>query len=114
MSASGESAKRSQASARLGAGSGLRDGGSSDCHSGWHYAAEADPATLLLSSYSLGLALPFVLAAVGLPKLGPLMATLQRWHRPVEITAGLVSVGMGILTYLGMLSRMASLFTWTI
>lgn len=71
-------------------------------------------AALLLSSYSLGLALPFVLAAVGLPKLRPVMTTLQRWHRPVEITAGLFIVAMGILIYLNIFSRMASLFTWTI
>ncbi|MEO7295353.1 MAG: cytochrome c biogenesis protein CcdA [Candidatus Limnocylindria bacterium] len=71
-------------------------------------------AALLLSSYSLGLALPFVLAAVGLPRLRPVMAVLRRWHRPVEITAGLFIIAMGILIYLNIFSRMASLFTWTI
>jgi len=71
-------------------------------------------AALLLSSYSLGLALPFVMAAVALPQLGPVMAGLRRWHRLVEITAGLFIVAMGILIYLNAFSRMASLFTWTI
>jgi len=42
------------------------------------------------------------------------MVALRRWHRPVEITAGLFIVGMGILIYLNVFSRMASLFTWTI
>jgi len=71
-------------------------------------------AALLLSSYSLGLALPFVLAAVALPQLRPVMGALRRWHRPVEITAGVFIVAMGFLIYLNAFSRMASLFTWTI
>lgn len=71
-------------------------------------------AALLLSSYSLGLATPFVLAAVALPQLRPVMSALRRWHRPVEISAGLFIVGMGILIYLNAFSRMAILFTWTI
>ncbi|MDQ2941221.1 MAG: cytochrome c biogenesis protein CcdA [Chloroflexota bacterium] len=71
-------------------------------------------AALLLSSYSLGLALPFVLAAVALPQLRPIMVALRRWHRPVEITAGLFIAAMGILIYLNAFTRMASLFTWTI
>ncbi len=71
-------------------------------------------AALLLSFYSLGLATPFVLAAVALPQLRPVMIALQRWHRPVEISAGLFIVSMGILIYLNAFSRMASLFTWTI
>jgi hypothetical protein len=55
-----------------------------------------------------------VLAAMALPQLRPLMSALRRWHRPVEISAGLFIVTMGILIYLNAFSRMASLFTWTI
>lgn len=71
-------------------------------------------AALLLSFYALGLATPFVLAAVALPQLGGVMAALRRWHRLVEVSAGLFIVAMGILIYVNAFSRMASLFTWTI
>lgn len=71
-------------------------------------------AALLLAAYALGLAAPFIAVAVALPRLQPIMLALRRWHRPVEITAGLFIVAMGILIYLSAFTRMASLFTWTI
>lgn len=71
-------------------------------------------AALLLSAYALGLAAPFIAVAVALPRLQPVMLVLRRWHRAVEITAGLFIVAMGILIYLNAFTRMASLFTWTI
>ncbi|MGH2604670.1 MAG: cytochrome c biogenesis CcdA family protein [Dehalococcoidia bacterium] len=71
-------------------------------------------AALLLAFYSLGLAVPFVLAAVALPQLTPVMATLRRWHRPVEVVAGLFIVAMGVLIYLNVFARMAGLFTFLI
>ncbi len=69
-------------------------------------------AALLLAFYSLGLAAPFLLAAAALPHLQPVMAALRRWHRPVEVIAGLFIVLMGVLIYLNAFARMASLFTW--
>lgn len=71
-------------------------------------------AAVLLAFYSLGLALPFIAAGAALPRLRPLMATLRRWHRPVEIVAGLFIVMMGVLIYLDAFSRMAALFTWAL
>jgi cytochrome c-type biogenesis protein len=71
-------------------------------------------AALLLSAYGLGLAAPFIAVAVALPRVQPLMVVLRRWHRAVEVTAGLFIVAMGILVYLNAFTRMASLFTWTI
>ena len=69
-------------------------------------------AALLLAFYALGLAAPFLLAAIALPRLQPVMAALRRWHRPVEVMAGLFIVLMGVLIYLNAFARMASLFTW--
>ena len=69
-------------------------------------------AALLLAFYSLGLAVPFLLAAATLPQLRPVIAALRRWHRPVEIVAGLFIVLMGFLIYLNAFARMAGLFTW--
>ena len=71
-------------------------------------------AALLLSAYALGLAAPFIAVAVALPRLQPVMHVLRRWHRAVEVTAGLFIIAMGILIYLNAFTRMASLFTWTI
>lgn len=69
-------------------------------------------AALLLVAYSAGLALPFVLAAVALPRLRPVMDALRRWHRQVEIVAGLFIVAMGILIFTNAFARMAGLFTF--
>lgn len=69
-------------------------------------------AALLLAFYGFGLAVPFLLAAVALPRLRPVITTLRRWHRPVEVGAGLFVAGMGVLIYLNAFARMAGLFTW--
>ncbi|MGH2381116.1 MAG: cytochrome c biogenesis CcdA family protein [Candidatus Limnocylindria bacterium] len=69
-------------------------------------------AGLLLVAYSVGLAVPFLLAAAALPRMGPVMAALRRWHRQVEIVAGLFIVAMGVLIFTNAFARMASLFTF--
>ncbi len=69
-------------------------------------------AALLLGFYSMGLAVPFLLAAVALPQLGSVMMALRRWHRPIEVAAGLFIVAMGILIFLDVFARMAALFTF--
>ena len=69
-------------------------------------------AALLLVAYSAGLAMPFLLAAVALPRLGPVMEALRRWHRQVELVAGLFIVAMGVLIFTNAFARMAGLFTF--
>ncbi len=69
-------------------------------------------AGLLLAFYGFGLAVPFLLVAVALPQLRPVITTLRRWHRPVEVVAGLFVALMGVLIYLNAFARMAGLFTW--
>lgn len=72
----------------------------------------APVAALLLGAYSAGLAVPFLLAAVALPKLEPVMNGLRRWHRAVEIVAGLFIMAMGVLIFTNAFARMAGLFTF--
>lgn len=71
-------------------------------------------AALLLAFYSMGLAVPFLVAGAALPQLTPLMTALRRWHRPIEIASGLFVVAMGVLIFLNIFARMASLFTFLI
>ena len=68
-------------------------------------------AALLLTAYSLGLALPFLLAAVGLPRVKPAFDALRRHHRAVQVASGVFIMAMGALIYLDAFTRMASLFT---
>lgn len=72
----------------------------------------ATVAAVLLVAYSAGLAVPFLLAAVALPQLKPVMHGLRRWHRAVEIAAGLFIMGMGVLIFTNAFARMAGLFSW--
>ena len=69
-------------------------------------------AGLLLVAYSAGLAVPFLLAAAALPRMSPVMTALRRWHRQVEVAAGLFIVAMGVLIFTNAFARMASLFTF--
>ena len=72
----------------------------------------APVAALLLVAYSAGLAVPFLLAAVALPQLEPVMHGLRRWHRAVEVIAGLFIMAMGVLIFTNAFARMAGLFSW--
>ncbi len=68
-------------------------------------------ATVLLVAYSAGLALPFLAAAIALPRLRPLMDALRRGHRYVAIASGLLIMAIGVLILTNAFARMASLFT---
>jgi cytochrome c-type biogenesis protein len=71
-------------------------------------------AALLLVAYSLGLAVPFIAAAVALPRLEPLLGWLRRNHRAVQIATGLLIVGVGVLIYANAFTRLAGLFTFAL
>jgi cytochrome c-type biogenesis protein len=75
-------------------------------------SGQAPIAVVLLLSYSLGLALPFLAAAVALPRLRPLMTALRRYHGAVQVTAGTLIAVIGVLIFTNAFSRMASLFTF--
>jgi cytochrome c-type biogenesis protein len=77
-------------------------------------SADVGIATVLLVAYSVGLAVPFLAAAVALPRLRPLFAALRRHHRPVELVSGLFVVAVGILIFTNAFAWMAGLFTFVL
>jgi cytochrome c-type biogenesis protein len=86
-------------------GSILMGGGSS---------GSAAVSTLLLVAYSAGLAVPFLVAAVALPRLQPLIGVLRRHHRSVEVASGLLIAVIGVLIYLNAFARLAGLFRFVL
>lgn len=73
------------------------------------------PAVLvLLLAYSAGLAVPFLAAAVALPRLRPLLDWLRRHHRAVQVVAGLFIVAIGVMIFLNTFARLAGLFTFVL
>jgi cytochrome c-type biogenesis protein len=71
-------------------------------------------AALLLLAYSVGLALPFLAAALALPRLRPLMTVLRARHRLMRIVTGLFIIGIGVLILTNAFAAMAGLFSWTL
>jgi cytochrome c-type biogenesis protein len=69
---------------------------------------------LLLAAYSVGLAIPFVAAAIAFPRLRPLVETLRRHHRLVQVVSGFLIVLIGVLIFLNAFERLASLFTFAL
>jgi cytochrome c-type biogenesis protein len=69
-------------------------------------------AALLLTAYSIGLALPFLLAAAALPTVKPLLDAMRRHHRAVQLVSGAFIMAMGVLIFFNVFARMASLFTF--
>ena len=69
---------------------------------------------LLLLAYSAGLAVPFLAAALALPRLRPVLDALRRHHRAVRVVAGLFIVAVGIMIFLNTFARLATLFTFAL
>ncbi|HLE59594.1 MAG TPA: cytochrome c biogenesis protein CcdA [Candidatus Limnocylindria bacterium] len=67
-------------------------------------------ATLLLVAYSVGLAVPFLAAALALPRLRPLLDALRRHHRAVQVVSGVFIMGIGVLILTNAFARIAGLF----
>lgn len=75
---------------------------------------DAGTAALLLLGYSAGLAVPFVAAALALPRVRPVFDWLRRHYRAVQVVSGLFIVGIGVLIFTNAFSWLASLFTFFI
>ena len=71
-------------------------------------------AALLLFAYSIGLAVPFLLAAAALPRVKPVLDGLRRHHRAVQVISGLFIMFTGVLIFTNAFARMAGLFTFFI
>ena len=73
-------------------------------------AATLGQGVLLLVAYSLGLGLPFLLAAVFVQGLATLLRRLNRYFGLINLLAGLLLVVMGVMVYAGIFLRLATLF----
>lgn len=71
-------------------------------------------AALLLVAYSAGLAVPFLAAALALPRLRPLLDALRRHHRSVQVIAGMLIIAIGVLIYLNAFATLSGLFTFVL
>ena len=69
---------------------------------------------LLLTAYSVGLAIPFLAAAVAFPRMRPLIDVLRRHHRSVQLASGLLIVAIGVLIFFNAFARLATLFTFAL
>lgn len=69
---------------------------------------------VLLVAYSAGLAVPFLAAAVALPRLRPVLDGLRRHHRLVQLVAGGLIVVIGVMIFFNAFARLASLFTFVL
>ena len=77
-------------------------------------SADVGVAALLLVAYSAGLAVPFLLAAVALPSMKPVLDWLRRHHRTVQVVSGVFIMAIGVLIFTDAFTRIASLFTFFI
>lgn len=77
-------------------------------------AQDAGVAALLLLAYTVGLAVPFLAAAVALPRIRPMLAALRQHHRAVQVASGLFIMVMGVLIYTNAFFQMSSLFQFFI
>jgi cytochrome c-type biogenesis protein len=77
-------------------------------------SGSAPVVAVLLTAYSVGLAIPFLAAALFFPRLRPVVDTLRRHHRVVQVVSGLLIIGIGVLIYLNAFARLATLFTFAL
>ncbi len=77
-------------------------------------SGSAPAVVVLLLAYSIGLAVPFLAAAVALPRLRPLLEVLRRHHRLVQVVSGLFIIVIGVMIFLNTFARLATLFTFAI
>ena len=77
-------------------------------------SADVSVAVVLLVAYSAGLALPFLAAALALPRIRPVFTALRSHHRAVQVASGLFIMGVGVLILADAFARMAGLFTFFI
>jgi cytochrome c-type biogenesis protein len=70
--------------------------------------AQLSRGIVLLSAYSAGLAVPFLLAALGIGRVTELMRRHQRWIRGISMVSGALMVAIGVLLLTGALSRIAN------
>lgn len=74
----------------------------------------APVAAVLLTAYSAGLAVPFLAAAVALPRMRPVLESLRRHHAVVQAVAGVLIVTVGVLIFFNAFATLATWFVFVI
>ena len=69
--------------------------------------AEVTQGVFLLTAYSIGLAIPFLLAALGVGRVAELMRTHTRAIRAFSVATGVLLVIIGVMLFTGTLERLA-------
>ncbi len=69
---------------------------------------------VLLVAYSAGLAIPFLAAALALPRLRPVLDWSRRHHRSVQVLAGVFIMAIGVMIFINTFARLAGLFTFVL
>jgi cytochrome c-type biogenesis protein len=77
-------------------------------------SGSAPAVAVLLTAYSLGLAIPFIAVALAFPRLRPLVELLRHHHRAVQVITGLLIVAIGVLIFFNAFARLATLFTFAL
>ena len=77
-------------------------------------SGSAPAVAVLLTAYSVGLALPFLAAALAFPRLRPLVELLRRNHRAVQVVTGVLIMAIGVLIFLNAFATLAGLFTFAL
>ena len=77
-------------------------------------SGSAPAVAVLLTAYSVGLAIPFIAAALAFPRLRPLIELLRRHHRTVQVVTGVLIIGIGVLIFFNAFARLATLFTFAL
>jgi cytochrome c-type biogenesis protein len=70
-------------------------------------SARITEGVVLLSAYSVGLAIPFLLAALGIGRVGELMRSYAKAVRVLSIITGVILVIVGVMLMTGTLERLA-------
>ncbi|MGH7660004.1 MAG: cytochrome c biogenesis CcdA family protein [Vulcanimicrobiaceae bacterium] len=73
--------------------------------------SDVNNAVLLLAVYSIGLAIPFLIAAAAISFSLGLMNRIKRFLMPIEFAAGALLVATGFVAFFGLFSRVASFFS---
>ena len=69
--------------------------------------SEVTQGVVLLSAYSAGLAIPFLLAALGVGRITELLKRHSKAIHTLSITTGVVLVAVGIMLFTGSLEKLA-------
>lgn len=70
-------------------------------------SAEIQQGVFLLTAYSMGLAIPFMLAALGIGRAAEIMQRYRDAVKRISIATGFIMVIIGVLLYAGALERLA-------